>query len=261
MTFAASSFPGQVEFRIGFYGDLFRPRLTQPGAKGTTNPIDDLADISDGELADLSDAVREIVTDSELAEETESTDKGFPGVPGPLATAMRAIDRKFGAAAGILALGELRQVRRYLLDAELKASVDQRVENAMLSAETDLPARIIIGHSLGSVVALEFARQHPECELALLLTLGSPLSLRMVQSRLPTAVGSIPTGVTSWVNVRSPRDPVAVGGDLAPYWPGVLDRNVDNGRRDPHSVTAYLSARETGQAVVTALTNLHCESS
>jgi len=105
-------------------------------------------------------------------------------------------------------------VRRYLRDPELTAAADAAVAQA---ARGD--CRVLIGHSLGSMVALEYVRQHPEHRFALLLTLGSPLGLRMVQSRLAEPFHGtegqrgIPDSVGVWVNVRDPRDPVACAGD------------------------------------------------
>jgi pimeloyl-ACP methyl ester carboxylesterase len=82
---------------------------------------------------------------------------------------LRAVDRRFGAAAGVLYVGVLRQVRRYLTDPHLKATVDARVEAAVGER-----CRVLIGHSLGSLIAYEYLRQHPGHGVQLLLTLGSP---------------------------------------------------------------------------------------
>jgi pimeloyl-ACP methyl ester carboxylesterase len=171
---------------------------------------------------------------------------GVPHVPSWLQARLRAIDAKFGAAAGVLYVGELRQVRRYLAEPDLKARVDGIVAEKVAGG-----TRILVGHSLGSVVAWEFVRQHPEHELDLLVTLGSPLGLRMVRSRLPEqgCAGRAPGHVGSWVNVRDLGDPVAFAGDLVTWWPGVDDRHVDNGRDDAHSASRYLSKAETGSAI------------
>ena len=256
MTFALGATVSEVDFRIAFYGNLFRHRLAQPGGKSADSAAAvDLSELSASEVEDLLDAVTEVVGAEELEVAAGSVDKGFPALPGPLAVALRALEARFGAAGAVLALGELRQVRRYLLDHELKARVDGIVTAAM--SESAGGARVLIGHSLGSVVAFEFARQHPDHPLELLVTLGSPLSLRMVRSRLPDSSPEIPVGVKSWVNVRDPKDSVALGGDLTVFWPGVVDRHVDNGRRDPHSVAAYLSDVEIGKPIMNALANLN----
>ena len=80
----------------------------------------------------------------------------------------------------MLFLGELKQVRRYLLDPAIKAEADDRAEKVIAQG-----AKVVIGHSLGSVVAFEFVRQHPDYPVDLLLTLGSPLGLRTVRALMP----------------------------------------------------------------------------
>lgn len=252
VTFASGATPDDVPFRMAFYGNLFRHQLTTPKTKSGA-PDDTLGNLSDDEVDDLLGVISEVVTEAEIAAAAESAEKGFPGVPGPLAHALRAIDARFGAAAGILYLGTMRQVRRYLQDPDLKGAVDQLIADTMAEEMASGSPLVLIGHSLGSVVAYEFVRQHPDHPVDLLLTLGSPLSLRMVRSRLPEPPAGMPAGVRSWVNVRAFNDPVAVGGDLNRFWAGVQDRHVDNGRRDPHSVAAYLSAVETGRPVANAL--------
>src|SRR5664279_37894 len=123
----------------------------------------------------------------------------YTRTPRPLQVVLRALDDTFGAAAGALYVGTFRQVRRYLRDPDLKAGVDAIVDTAVTP-----DTRILVGHSLGSVVALEFVRRHPEHRLDLLLTVGSPLGLNMIQNRLPvssfgsTHPGGIPAGVASW---------------------------------------------------------------
>ncbi|MDT0353377.1 alpha/beta fold hydrolase domain-containing protein [Pseudonocardia charpentierae] len=243
----------EPSFDLAFYGNLFLPP-SEPGQKGgSTEPHEVLADLSDAEMDELLDVAREAVTPEELAAaEAGPPKKAYVRVPKPLQAVLRALDARFGAAAGVLYLGVLRQVRHYLVLPDLKAEVDGIVDRA-----TTPTCRVLIGHSLGSVVALEYLRRHPEHRLDLFLTLGSPLGLRMVRSRLPdplpgadTSAG-VPGNVARWINVRDPRDPVACAGDLVRLWPGVQDRHVDN-EADAHNVSRYLSKVETGSAILGA---------
>lgn len=116
----------------------------------------------------------------------------------------------------------------------------------------DEHTRVLIGHSLGSVVAYEYLRRHQDHRIELFLTLGSPLGLRMVRSRLPEPR---PLAVPTWVNVRDPHDPVACAGALHRWWPQLLGRDlpVRNGG-DTHAVERYLSRRTTGEVLLEALT-------
>jgi hypothetical protein len=90
--------------------------------------------------------------------------------------------------------------------------------------------RIVIAHSLGTVVTYEALHAHPELTVDLLLTLGSPLALpRAVFDRLlprpangPLGrLGACPEGVSRWVNVADPGDPVAIPPHLAQAFHGI----------------------------------------
>jgi hypothetical protein len=93
--------------------------------------------------------------------------KGFTGVPHAVARILARLDCLFGSrAAASVFLGELKQVRRYLGEAELKTEGDMRMTAAAAGA------RVAIGQSLGSVV-VEFLGQHPAFEFPRLITIGS----------------------------------------------------------------------------------------
>jgi hypothetical protein len=238
---------------LAFYGDVFLPPADDGKAilGGDDAWLDDLAD---DEVTDLVDAAAQILTDSDLHAADHVPPKGYTRVPLALQRILRALDLQFGLGSGVLWLGEVRQVRRYLYSAQIKQEVDARVAQVVV-AQT----RVLIGHSLGSVVALEYLRQHPDHPVDLLLTLGSPLGLRMIRDRLPdptyaTVTGS-PVTAQRWVNIRDLRDPVACAGQLSPWWPVVHDLVVDN-QADAHSVQRYLSKQVTGSTVLHAVPTL-----
>lgn len=242
-------------FDIAFYGDLFLPAPAGGGAKGSDRHNDaEWDDVTDAEISDLVAAAGEVLSEDELAAAQVGPDKGLGRVPLPLQAMVTAMDRRWGTRAGALFVGELRQVRRYLLDPDLKTKADARVADTVTEE-----CRILIGHSLGSVVAFEFLRQHPERGLDLLITLGSPLGLRAIRHLMPDlefgAAEGIPANVGAWVNLRDPRDPVACAGSLTTWWPGIRDGIVDN-QKSAHSVERYLSKKETGNAVLSVAPEL-----
>lgn len=150
-------------------------------------------------------------------------------------------------------IGNLKQVTAFLTDRSVKGLVLERVHE-----EVGRGTRVLIGHSLGSVVAYEYVCRHrPSVEL--LVTLGSPLGIPgLVFDRLTPVPadgqGAWPGTVTGWVNVADPNDIVALCKQLAGLFPGpspgqaVDDRLVDNGDQ-PHAIDRYLSARQTGSAL------------
>jgi hypothetical protein len=249
------------ELDIAFYGDVFvdGPLVdTKAAGGGRAGPETgaDEAGVTEDDVGFVLDAAGEILTSDDLAKVDAEPDK-FPAMPTALLRVVAAIDRRLGHRAGALFVGELSQARRYLTDPEIKARVDARIAETVT---TD--CRVLIGHSLGSIVALEHLRLHPEQpSVDLFLTLGSPLRLRAIQHLLPDpdfGTGADgPARVRRWVNLRDPRDPIALAGGLAPWWPVVADDNsIDNGRRDAHAATHYLSKRQTGAAALAAVPDL-----
>ncbi|MEV0374701.1 hypothetical protein AB0I10_33785 [Streptomyces sp. NPDC050636] len=109
---------------------------------------------------------------------------------------------------------------------------------------------VVVGHSLGTIVAYEvLAEQGRDVEL--LVTVGSPLAITEVQDHLarPPAV---PTGVLAWRNASDLRDLVALDHTLRPeYAPQdrVTDLLVSNDSRNHHGITQYLSNQQVREPV------------
>ncbi|MGW1209945.1 hypothetical protein ACWD5F_09910 [Streptomyces sp. NPDC002499] len=137
-----------------------------------------------------------------------------------------------------------RDVVRYLGGEDNSARTAAREEVAGTIASTG--ARVIIAHSLGSVVAYEALHAHPELEVDLFLTLGSPLALRHgVFDRLSPApvagIGERPAGVRRWVNLCDHGDIVAVPRPLTRRFPTVdLDLTESIAPFDFHRAAPYL---------------------
>lgn len=118
---------------------------------------------------------------------------------------------------------------------------------------------MVIGHSLGSVVAYELlCAPAAEWNVDTLITLGSPLGIpNLIFDRLDPAprggTGAFPRGIKQWVNVASPDDIVAAQKSLAPMFEGpVTDHLIDNGA-ESHAAERYLTAAVTGAAVAAAI--------
>jgi hypothetical protein len=141
-------------------------------------------------------------------------------------------------------------VERYRSDAGLRANILGRVLEQV--PETD--ELIIVGHSLGSVVALDLLSYLPEqVQVPLFLTFGSPLSYRAIQQiGLPGATAPLPfphEKVARWVNVVDTFDPVTGFTGVHNWWPEAVDMDVDNPSGRRHSVRAYLSHPAVGELV------------
>ncbi|MBE3072387.1 MAG: hypothetical protein IMZ67_05375 [Acidobacteria bacterium] len=121
---------------------------------------------------------------------------------------------------------------------------------------------VVIGHSLGSVIAYDVLRRlgTPETTVPLLVTLGSPLGLSEVQHVLRRwtrrRVLRVPGCVERWVNVADRLDAVAADPRLADDFSpsGFIQDVVRPGLNahaplGPHSATGYLRAPEVRRAV------------
>ncbi|GAB3142319.1 hypothetical protein [Microbispora hainanensis] len=106
--------------------------------------------------------------------------------------------------------------------------------------------RVVVAHSLGSVVTYEALWAHPDLPVELLVTLGSPLGMRdVVFERLaPVPVrgrGARPPGVRRWINIADKDDIAAIPAVLASCFDGVeRDVSCDIDWLDFHTVRNYL---------------------
>ena len=181
-------------------------------------------------------------------------------MPGSVQAALRALSGSafFAGLAERAMLFDLQQVRRYMTDPVMRRAVQDRV-----AAAVDEDTRVVVGHSLGSVVAYEALCAHPEWPVRALVTLGSPLGIRnLIFDRLVPApaagesgkpAGAWPGGVQAWMNVADAGDVVALVKDLRPLFGAeVACYLVDNGSH-AHDVRPYLTAAETGAAIAAGL--------
>jgi len=239
---------------VSFFGDLFRP----PGAMAVQDPPYTAADIQPGPERELLAAFLEaaIIQDPLLDAPQGAMGAGRQAAHVMLAqlartpTLARVAQRAF--------IGDLKQVTAFLANSSVKMGVLARVQAGM-----DADTRVLIGHSLGSVVAYEYLCRHQPSSVELLITLGSPLGIpNVIFDKLTPSpsggVGAWPGTDIAWVNIADPDDIVALRKDLAPLFSGprgkkVSDRHVGNGD-EPHAADRYLNARQTGSALGEILT-------
>jgi hypothetical protein len=114
----------------------------------------------------------------------------------------------------------------------------------------------LVGHSLGSVVALDVLLSDRR-KVSWLLTLGSPLGFNAVRAKMgfrPEEWDSLPRSVPRWDNLYDPIDIVSLDSELATDLPAAApnDQGIRNefvtseGERNHHSLYGFLAHRETG---------------
>ncbi|MFI6542969.1 hypothetical protein ACIBO9_06950 [Streptomyces prunicolor] len=147
-----------------------------------------------------------------------------------------------------------REVATYLADVDSPARAAVREEVATCIARHR--PRVVLAHSLGTVVTYESLHAHPELQVELLVTMGSPLALpHGVFDRLvpgpngapPARFGVRPAGVARWVNIADPGDPVAIPPRLARAFTGISEDLTDpiHPAFGFHHAKNYLSCKAT----------------
>jgi pimeloyl-ACP methyl ester carboxylesterase len=150
-------------------------------------------------------------------------------------------------------IGDLKQVVAYLGNPEIHEAAIKTV----LDRLTD-DTRVVVGHSLGSVVAYEALCRQP-AKVVSFVTVGSPLGIRnVIFDRLTpppneAGLGKWPGKVLYWTNIADAGDIVAMQRELKPrFGSQVKDLVIYNGS-DAHHGERYLTTREAGEAIRAAL--------
>ena len=243
-----------ADIQCVFYGGLFRPvgRALEIG-----DPVIRPEDLDDFEVALLDAWWQEAGRVDPAVVPPEA--RRLAATPRTVQRALRGLSgsRFFAGLAERALLFDLRQVGRYFQEPEVRRAAQRSLADA-LSPDV----RVVVGHSLGSVVAYETLCTYPG-SVRMLVTLGSPLGIRhLIFDRLQpspqpgaagTPLGVWPTSVQSWVNVADEGDIVALEKDLRPRFGPRLEGYLVSNGATAHDVQPYLTAAETGHAIAAGL--------
>lgn len=152
-------------------------------------------------------------------------------------------------SAGLPGFG---QVRKYLGNADVRAQVLQLI----LKKLPESGQIVIVGHSLGSVIAADLLQRLPEeLEVVGMVTIGSPLaSGRFDVDKLRESMQEPPTNLAWWANFWNALDPVAAHRGLSSVYNWMLDFRIETGfNHHVHDAEAYLSHDAVAEAVGFAL--------
>lgn len=235
------------EFRCAFYGDIFREKGK---SKGDDIPDYDADDVESGwEEEFLLQLGQEAIALKQAGKESDAKKK--KGVIIGIQRALNVVSGSpfFGDVAEKVVINFVKQVKAYLHDREIR----EKIKNRVLAQITE-DTKVLMGHSLGSVVCYEVLCQNPDLPIKIYVSLGSPLGIKkIVFDRLDPSpqngIGSRPKGIEKWVNIADDKDIVALEKKLNPFFDGLIeDKLIDNGA-DAHNASRYLTAVETGQAI------------
>ncbi|MFC1408170.1 hypothetical protein ACEZCY_02610 [Streptacidiphilus sp. N1-12] len=208
----------------------------------------------------VAEALGDIVGPQDLAyaEEQPLAVLGPPKLWSPRITRLLiAYDHRFPGGGGLVFVRRMREVRSYLTEPDLAANV-----RALVRDHVTATTSVVIGHSLGSVIAYDLFHHEDDaagrtsgCLLGpavdTLITCGSPLGIPSVRRLMKIKDSEhlhLPNHVR-WINVHDPDDVVTGGIGLRRVAPGLVDAAVDNGLIDPHSAVRYLRSEPVARAV------------
>ncbi len=215
----------RTALRVAFWGDLFRPAPLAPDELVARLGEDDDGSMENVDLAEVAQALA-----------------GGGGLHGLAAAIARETQQR-----------SMEQLGRYFLEPTTAERVHDRVHQ-VLGEDT----RVVVAHSMGTVIAYEALRDRADLHVEQFITLGSPLGTDLVLGQLFPTRGDgpapWPAGVARWTNVAAEGDLATMGAPrLADHFgPDVRDEYVFNGRH-PHDIEPYLTAAETGRAVARGL--------
>jgi hypothetical protein len=167
---------------------------------------------------------------------------------------LKALDRYVPYGSGSAIATFTRDVYHYLHRPGIRDQIETGIQQVM---QPDLPT-VVVGHSLGSVVAYNLLRRDGEAhmwDVPLFVTVGSPLAVTAIKRSL--APNKHPQCVGHWFNAMDERDVVALYPLNRTYFdidPAVENKtDVQNDTDNRHSISGYLSDVDVAQRIHTAL--------
>ncbi|MGW2372005.1 hypothetical protein [Kitasatospora sp. NPDC001683] len=247
----------EADLAMAFYGDLFRPA-------GQMLAVGDLPytaeDVEEGFERELLAAWWRAAAETDPDVVPPDAQDTLVSTPRSVQAGLRALSgsRFFADVALRLMVADLKQVRAYLTDQEMRERLRGRVAG-VIGPET----RVVVAHSLGSVVAYEALCALPGHGVRALVTIGSPLGVRnLVFDRLqpaPTGSGRDARGhwpggeELVWTNLAGTGDVVALVKDLRPVFGARLRSGVVDNGVHAHDATSYLTDAMCGRAIAEGL--------
>lgn len=156
------------------------------------------------------------------------------------------------AAPVVAGTKKFRQAKNYVENPRIRAWVLQRILRKLPQSGRV----VIVGHSLGSIIAADLVRRLPVgLEVAGLVTIGSPIAHPFLHvDGLRDLLKDPPSNVAWWVNLWSRTDPVPAGRGASTLFPWILDQRVPaaSGPHQPrrnHAATTYLETDKVATAI------------
>lgn len=256
----------ETDVRFPFYGDALYDLVEGRSPDEAASVLLRGPDIDDDEQQFLREVLEEIrvhngISDEQLAEVAgaEVVERG-PLDWGWVRGILRAIDRYIPYGSGMAIALVTHDVYQYLRNSAIR----ETIEVGVASAITPGVETVVVGHSLGSVVAYKLLRGEGHLRgwnVPLFVTVGSPLAISKIRSTLKGfAPTRCPQCVASWHNAMDDRDVVALYPlapryfPLAPELPAIQNRtDVRNRTTNRHGIAGYLDDQQLAKLIHDAL--------
>jgi hypothetical protein len=177
----------------------------------------------------------------------------------PLRQTLDLVARRRGITAQVLgriAVAFMSEVYSYLASPARRSQARAAVAQAIM----ECGAKVVVAHSLGSVVAYETLHAYPDLGVEVLVTVGSPLGLPGavfdVLDPAPDASGRglRPAGLRHWTNIAEGNDLVALPRRLGDRFPVDTHHEAQMAAFDFHTLDMYLASGLTASALAP-----HCD--
>ncbi len=241
LAISGDTLDANLTFDMPFYGDVLddfveRANLPSPTdiVRMGTNSDHGFEQFAQSTLLEIS--VAGGIGDVEIQQEMPAGPKEM----GPqnwewVQALVKVIDKRWPKISGYSIERFLQDVYLYLDKPIVRKAIDRIVEEKLREERT-----LIVGHSLGSVVAYNVLRQN-KIDVAGFITIGSPLGIKAVTGQL--GLPSNPAG-SLWFNAYDERDIVALNPLDAMHFPVAPEienfSEVKNGTANRHGISGYL---------------------
>lgn len=142
----------------------------------------------------------------------------------------------------------------YLSNPHFIRAVHTRIHEQLHSTKPN----ILVAHSLGSVIAYNFLRLHPELNIRCFITMGSPLGFRVIQMHLPQPIQRPIAIQGDWINFYSHDDFLTafpLQNTPFNFYPAITNHQIRTPIERPHDIAGYLQHPKVIQAIVNMFKN------
>ena len=246
--------PTIVDVSFPYYGDELAKLSAESNVPLTSEPHPKGALDDDGFLEFQFQIADEIRKGANVSDEQVEAELGPQPTPkGPLNWGwVQAILRAVDKHAGGVSQQALELFTRDVFLYTTRAGVREEIDSIVAAALTEEPT-VIVGHSLGSVVAYSVLRSdRRKLNIPLLVTVGCPLGIRPIRDQFRPLKS--PSPVLTWKNAFDRRDVVALyplDATNFPIVPAVSNfAGVKNHTKNRHGIDGYLDDTSVAQWIL-----------